>query len=128
MSRSLLLAGPTTFFVLPLALPAVLIVLTLAGPAGAHLRHVHAGMNPQTHRQVDAAMQIALETHLSGRSRQWSSANPLYSGRITPVRTWRSRSGHFCRAFVEVVRLPTGVERNSRARACRNKAGNWVRI
>lgn len=117
MSRNILLAGL-----------AALGVLLLTPPAGAHMRDVHAGMNPDTHRQIDAAMQIALETHLSGHARQWSVANPDYSGRLTPVRTWRSRSGHFCRAFVEIVRLPSGVERNNRARACRNEAGIWVRI
>ena len=117
MSRSFLLAGSTAFFVLMLALPA-----------GAHLQKVHAGLDRQTHRQINTAMQTALETHLSGRSRQWSSENPRYSGRITPVRTWRSRSGHFCRAFVEIVRLPSGIERNSRASACRNEAGSWVRV
>lgn len=128
MTRRILLAGSAGYFALLLALPTVLIVLTLTGPASAHLRKIHAGMNLQAHREIDAAMQIALETHLSGRSRQWSSANPDYSGRITPVRTWRSRSGHFCRAFIEVVRLPSGVERNSRARACRNETGVWARI
>jgi surface antigen len=92
------------------------------------LRKAHAGLDPQTHQEINAAMQAALETHLSGRSREWSSANSDYSGRLTPVRTWRSRSGHFCRAFVEIVRLPTGIERNSRGRACRNDAGIWVRI
>ena len=117
MSRSLLPVGPAAFIVLMLALPAA-----------AHLRKAHAGMDPQTHRENSAAMQIALETHLSGRSRDWSSPNLDFSGRITPVRTWRSRSGHFCRAFVEIVRLPSGAERSSRARACRNDAGHWVRI
>ena len=106
----------------------VLGVLFLTGPASAHLRNIHAGMHPQTHEVINAAMQVALESHLSGRSRQWSSAKSNYSGRLTPVRTWRTRSGHFCRAFVEIVRLPSGVERNSRASACRNDAGVWVRI
>lgn len=117
MNRGLLFVGPV-----------ILIPLLLGRPADAHLRGAHAGVNLQTHRTIETVMQIALETHLSGRSRSWALANPDYSGRITPVRTWRSRSGHFCRAFVEIVRLPSGVERNSRARACRNKAGSWVRI
>jgi surface antigen len=112
-----LLVGPVAFFVLIMALPA-----------GAHLRKAHSGLDPQTHKEINAAMQIALETHLSGRSLPWASANSNYTGRITPVRTWRSRSGHFCCAFVEIIRLPSGVERNSRASACRNVAGRWVRI
>ena len=117
MSRGLLPAGL-----------AVFIVLMLTLPADAHLRNVHAGLDPQTHREINAAMHVALETHLSGRGRQWSSPKSNYSGRLTPVRTWRSRSGHFCRAFVEIVRLPSGLERNGRASACRNDAGHWVRI
>ena len=117
MSRSFLLAGTAAFLVLILALPA-----------GAHLRGFHAGLDPQAHREIEAAMQAALETHLSGRGRPWASAKSNYSGRLTPVRTWRSRSGHFCRAFVEIVRLPSGIERNGRASACRNEAGSWVRV
>jgi len=110
------------------ALPAALCMLLLTLPSFAHIRDIHAGMDPETHREIEAALQVALETHLSGRSRPWSSARSNYSGRLTPIRTWRSRSGHFCRAFVEIVRLPTGVERNSRPSACRNEKGIWVRI
>lgn len=117
MSRGFLLVGAAAFVVLMLALPAA-----------AHLRRAHAGLDPRTHKEINAAMQIALETHLSGSSRRWVSSNAGYSGRVTPVRTWRSRSGHFCRAFVEIIRLPSGTERNSRARACRNEAGVWVRF
>jgi len=117
MSCGFLAAGPVAFF-----------ILTMAVPAGAHLRNAHAGMDIQTHDENEATLQAALETHLSGKSRTWSSPQSGYSGAITPVRTWASRSGHFCRTFVEVVRLPSGRERNSRARACRNDAGIWVRV
>ena len=117
MNRSFLLVGLVAF-----------LLLTMALPAGAHLRKIHAGLDPQAHKELEMAVQIALESHLSGRSRQWSSPNSGYSGRVTPVRTWRSQSGHFCRAFVEIIRLPSGVERNSRARACRNDVGVWIGI
>jgi len=113
---------------IPVIRPAALVVLILSLPAAAHVRKVHAGLDPETHKALNAAMQIALETHVSGRGRQWSVPNSSYSGRVTPVRTWRSRSGHFCRAFVEIVRLPSGVERTGSGRACRSDAGNWVRI
>jgi surface antigen len=117
MSRRFLLAASVAFC------PAFLAI-----PASAHLTGVHAGMDTETHRQAHEAAQIALETHLSNRARQWSSTRLDISGRITPLRTWRSRSGHFCRAFLELVRLPSGVERTGRGHACRNEAGSWVRI
>ncbi len=117
MSRRILFAGQASFFLLMLALPA-----------SGHFQKAHASLDRQIHKEVDVAIQIALETHLSGRSRSWSSPRSGYSGRITPVRTWRSRSGQFCRAFIEVVRLPSGFERNSRGRACRTDQGIWVRI
>lgn len=107
---------------------AGLFVTVLNLPLSAHAQKIHGGLDAETRQSVDAAMQTALETHLSGRGRQWSSQNSSYSGRITPLRTWRSRSGHFCRAFVEIVRLPSGIERVGNGQACRTEAGIWVRI
>lgn len=107
--------------------PTVVGILTLSFPAAAQSRKAHAGLNPEIRQIVNSTMQTALETHVSGRSRKWSSPKSGFSGRVTPVRTWRSRSGHFCRAFVEIVRLPSGVERIGNGRACRNAAGEWIR-
>ena len=113
---------------IPVIRPAALVLLMLSLPAAAHVRKAHAGLDAETHKALSAAMQTALESHVSGRSRQWSVPNSNYSGRVTPVRTWRSRSGHFCRAFVEIIRLPSGIERTGSGRACRSDAGKWVRI
>lgn len=107
---------------------AALVVLLLSLPGAAQARKAQAGLDSEARKVVSAAMQTALETHVSGRSRQWSARSSGYTGRITPVATWRSRSGHFCRAFVEIVRLPSGIERTGIGRACRNDAGKWVRI
>ncbi len=106
---------------------ALIMALLLAMPAAGQSRRALAGLDPEIRDLVNMTMQIALETHLSGRGRIWSSPKNGFSGRVTPVRTWRSRSGHFCRAFVEIVRLPSGSERIGRGRACRNDAGEWIR-
>lgn len=95
--------------------------------AAGHSRKVLAGLDPEIRQLVDSTMQIVLETHISGRGRQWSSSKYGLSGRLTPVRTWRSQSGHFCREFLEIVRLPSGSERIGKGRACRNSAGEWIR-
>jgi surface antigen len=105
----------------------LILTLLLTMPAASESRRALAGLGPEIRQIVNSTMQIALETHLSGRGRMWSSPKYGFSGRVTPVRTWRTRSGHFCRAFVEIVRLPSGSERIGRGRACRNEAGEWIR-
>ena len=115
----------------PMTYAALVGALILTSPPGleaaAQSSKALAGLDPEIRQIVNSTMQIVLETHISGRGRQWSSPEYGFSGRVTPVRTWRSRSGHFCRAFVEIVRLPSGFERIGNGRACRNDAGEWIR-
>lgn len=115
----------------PITYAALVGTLILTSPltvqAAGQSRKTLAGLGPEIREIVDSTMQTALETHISGRGRQWSSPKYGFSGRVTPVRTWRSQSGHFCREFLEIVRLPSGSERIGKGRACRNAAGEWIR-
>ena len=67
----------------------------------------------------------ALETQVSGESLDWRSGGSM--GRVTPLRTYRSRSGHWCREYSRTTRF-NGEPIAVRALACRNEAGQWVTL
>lgn len=67
----------------------------------------------------------ALETQVSGASLVWESGES--GGQVTPLRTFRSRSGHWCREYTRTSRFngdPVAVL----ALACRTDEGRWVTI
>ncbi len=76
---------------------------------------------------VAAAMQPALESAMSGESIPVGDRHAAVSGTVTPIRTYRSASSHWCREFKE--RLTVAGETIDRtAVACRESDGKWRRI
>ena len=76
----------------------------------------------ETKAQAEDAVQSALEKTLSGRQTEWRSSNGDF-GFVTPLETWKSTSGHWCRKYVETVSI-TGATRDREAVACRVN-GRW---
>ena len=69
------------------------------------------------------AVQEALETRLSDDTLRWIHGNGS-SGSVTPLRTFRIKTGHYCRDFAETVN--TGAQPVSAVRtACRGGQGTW---
>jgi len=69
------------------------------------------------------ATQIVLEGHLSGSPHDWFDAISGKTGTVTPVRTFKTKSGVFCRDFE--VRTKDGEV--NKGRACRSQ-GVWIEI
>lgn len=68
-------------------------------------------------------VQHTLETKPTGESVSWHG--PDGRGTVTPIRTFRTRSG-YCREYVVTVTVPDGAERETRREvACRDEAGIW---
>ena len=76
----------------------------------------------ETKAEAEDAVQKALEKSLSGRQTQWRASNGDF-GFVTPIETWKSTSGHWCRQFVETVSID-GATRDREAVACRVN-GRW---
>lgn len=76
---------------------------------------------------TDQAVQEALETTLSGVAvaRADEALGTVVS--ITPIRTYRSESQHWCREFVERVTID-GEQITRYGLACREKDGGWERV
>jgi surface antigen len=116
-------------------------VLRWAGPVAAAIAVVVFGNNWVEQRTelalaerelqiaelTDRAVQDALENALSGAA--MSLADDDLSGvvSITPTRTYRSETKHWCREFVEDVVID-GKHTTRFGLACRENSGEWRRV
>ena len=72
----------------------------------------------------ETALQMALETQTSGTSVAWEGAGTGTRGTITPVRTFKSADGQWCREY-SVAPLSDGAAERQHAVACRAPEGHW---
>lgn len=75
---------------------------------------------------AQTAMQQALESRGSNEGHGWESVGGS-SGVITPLRTFRITTGHYCRDYLEAVTAPSGNASEMRT-ACRDSEGTWRRV
>lgn len=75
-------------------------------------------------RALESAISAALEKHLSGDTVHWESPDSGSRASITPVRTFKTSDGRWCREYIHDSRIEERtVER--RAIACRVDDGVW---
>ena len=73
------------------------------------------------------AVQQTLETKLKHQSGRWEDPLNNTFGLVTPLRTYKSITGHYCREFMEVV-TRKGAIKSSLQKACRTARGRWLRV
>jgi hypothetical protein len=71
-------------------------------------------------------LQDGLESHKSGEPLTMVAGEIGFGATVMPVRTYKSKSGHWCREFTEMIRRD-GEEYRSRGLACRLDGG-WQRV
>lgn len=76
---------------------------------------------------ANAALDRALESHLSGARASWRNRASGHHGTITPVRTFRLSSGGYCRDYEEELVIGSDSELYT-ATACRDTSGLWQPI
>ncbi|MEP2703554.1 MAG: RT0821/Lpp0805 family surface protein [Roseibium sp.] len=74
---------------------------------------------------AQSSFQTALEKSVSGKSTSWKNSATGARGSITPIKTWKTSSGFYCRTYKERIRLASGKSQNSGGTACRSKSGGW---
>ena len=75
-------------------------------------------------RAAQQAMSQALEQHTSGETVDWKSPDTGRHVAVTPVRTFRSERGQWCREFTQVV-VDGSLRTAVRGIACRQGEGDW---
>lgn len=113
---------------LPAAVAGCALVLVGAcaqSPRPASGDPAYSGLTPRAEVLARNTVQEALETAHSKTSLSWSYAEEGSSGKITPLRSYRTTAGFYCREYVEVIE--SGADgRSSRQRtACRDSDGLW---
>lgn len=89
----------------------------------ARLTRLEIGRLSDSHA-IEQVVTQALEKHLSGQSVRWQSQETGTRVVVTPVRTYRSQSGKWCREFTQQVE-GRGDREALRGIACRDADGLW---
>jgi surface antigen len=89
----------------------------LGGVIGNHL-------DAADHRKAEQAAQRALEQAPSGTAVAWHNPDSGHSGTVTPVRTYKSGSGQYCREYQQTVTIG-GEKHQAYGTACRQPDGSW---
>ncbi|MEO3430204.1 RT0821/Lpp0805 family surface protein [Pelagibius sp. CAU 1746] len=86
-----------------------------------------AARQAEDQRVLAAAISQALEHSASGQPVAWENPDSGAHGQVVPVRTYRSKSNHWCREYL-ASKVANDVEQKSRAIACRSGDGAWVKV
>ncbi|GAB4393552.1 MAG: hypothetical protein Tsb0032_13410 [Kiloniellaceae bacterium] len=86
-----------------------------------------AAREAEDQRVLAAAIDQALERSASGQAVAWRNPDSGTHGEVVPVRTYRSKSNHWCREYL-ASKVSNEVEEKIRAIACRAGNGDWVKV
>ncbi|MCB9946344.1 MAG: hypothetical protein H6842_00795 [Rhodospirillaceae bacterium] len=97
--------------------------------AGSGVRDVSVAsrpvaMTPLDEQMAERTLQSALEVTVSEESSRWHNPSTGAAGSITPVRTYRTVSGRYCREYEETI-TTNGNTETYRDTACRDQQGVW---
>lgn len=70
-------------------------------------------------------LQKALEKSLSGNSVRWKNPASGARGSVTPLKTWKTAEGIYCRSFREKIELASGETVSRNGVACRTEEAVW---
>ena len=68
--------------------------------------------------------QNSFETAKTGQTQSWSNPDSGHSGTITPIKTYQTQSGQYCREFTQTIQVG-GKKEQGYGTACRQPDGTW---
>ena len=86
---------------------------------------LYQGLAESDIRLASQLIQTTLESAPDGATRRWTNQQTGSSGEITPLRTYISESGSFCRDYREELAVAGGSGRFYQT-ACRDDSAGWV--
>ncbi len=75
-------------------------------------------------RLAGEAAQRAMESSPTGRSVTWQNPDSGHAGTVTPVRTYQTANGTYCRDYQSTVTID-GKQEQASGTACRQPDGSW---
>ena len=73
---------------------------------------------------MERSTQGALESNRTGAASTWRNPDSGNEGTVTPVRTYRTASGRYCREYRQTIMVGSKTE-SGYGRACRQPDGTW---
>ena len=113
---------------LPLSVCLFLASGTTAWPVNPAEKSIYAGLDNAQVSLANDAMQFALEKNLSYVPHRWSVNGRSTDGFVVPMRTYKIKSGHYCREFLEGVTLEEKETVSKVQTACRSDDGVWILV
>lgn len=107
------------------------LALLLALPLGACAAlkggdpEVYGRLSDQDVAIAARLMQQTLENAPDGATRRWANETTGHGGTITPVKTYVTENGYFCRDYREEIALGDGEQRFFHT-ACRREDARWI--
>src|ERR671924_1046223 len=77
--------------------------------------------------KANAASSQALESIPSGQSVAWRNPDSGTSGVVTPMRTYQTATGQYCREYTQTITIG-GERHQSYGTACRQPDGSWKTV
>jgi len=93
----------------------------LGGLVGAA---VGGRMDAAGKKQQSQAAQKAFETTPSGQSVAWRNPDSGNNGTVTPIRTYQSPAGQYCREYQQTITVG-GEKQQAYGTTCRQPDGSW---
>jgi surface antigen len=81
-------------------------------------------MDAADQQRANVAATQALESIPSGQSVAWRNPDSGNAGAVTPVRTYQTETGQYCREFTQTINIG-GEKHQSYGTACRQADGTW---
>ena len=81
-------------------------------------------MDAADKKQQSQAAQKAFETTPSGQSVAWRNPDSGNSGAVTPIRTYQSPAGQYCREYQQTITIG-GEKQQAYGTTCRQPDGSW---
>jgi surface antigen len=112
---------------LPRILTVTIVTLQLAACAGLSPGDpvLYQGLAESDVNLASQLVQTTLESTPDGATRRWTNPQTGNSGEITPLRTYVSEGGSFCRDYREELAISRDSGRFYHT-ACRDDAARWV--
>lgn len=102
--------------------------LLQAAPLLAETNPLYRSLAADDRTLAEAAVQEALETLPSRQTRSWRNPATGASGFVTPLRTFKIESGHFCREYQEAIATPGSAEARQFTACRRTDDGTWLPV
>ena len=102
-----------------------ILAVGLGSIAGAMLGgHLGSQLDGTQQKQVVHTANHSLEYNRDGQGSTWRDPNQPVAATMTPVRTYHSTRGEYCREFQQDIQIGGQIERGY-GTACRRPDGSW---